>query len=516
MIHLLIFALIVLVVAVVVFRQIVLRGELKSLFVELYEFMPDKEAAYDDIKGTAFSTLEANQEVSIAIERYLTANQHIAPNFEIIKDIVEHSSTELHERIRTLLSMPLYYGLCGTILGIILGLIPLAIDSRELMEHIPILLGGIATAMLGSFFGILITSRAQAQYKDASRHHEKCKRIFYNWFQVKQLPVIGSNPSGPIGQLIRSLSSFNKDFAESAQTISETAAQMSETFQTQRQLLSLMQEFNATHPMHQQVEMTQQITRHVDVIRGFNNSIAGMQDYVSNLQQITQQLQSSTEYLDVVRSLVAILNSEQQSIQTATEGVGQHIQDSHSQLQKLINKSIELLKEQNTTATEALREHLSQNARAVEKHLTQHANLPEILQQLGELTPALSVLSQKIEQLGNKSQSFEGYLQQINSSIQQLRCQEATNTNKLPKKRTTTTAPTLGQGDMSSPVDSTPEPSQRHRESWFSNLWQRVFGRHSGGQSQELATDPVEGKELAQQSGTEVPSVDTEDEAKNE
>lgn len=398
--HLLILGGISVVVIVVISQQIGIRRELSELFKELLDFMPSNLDAYTALEN--YQSLKANREVTEQLDLYIEANQHLAPNFDIIKDIVERTSSELDDRVRTLLSIPLYYGLCGTILGVILGIIPLVIDTSDLTANMSILLGGVAIAMLGSLVGILITSTSYSRYKEVSKVHEKSKRIFFNWFQVTQLPVIGSNPSGPIGQLIRSLYSFNQDFASSANLMTNTAKEISDTFKTQKELLTLMKELANPAVVQQNVAMAQQMGHHVDVVRSFNNSILGMQDYVDKLQGVTASLQSSTQYLQVVEQLVAILNSEREAISQATGGLAGHIRSVHSNQQQLINGSLETIKTQNDIVVKEFKSHLDSTALELRQHLSKHPAFPESLIEIAKLPKVLEEVKDSLKQ-GNET-----------------------------------------------------------------------------------------------------------------
>lgn len=405
------------VVCLVITKQWAIRNELSALFQELLGFMPSNPEDYKYINSHNYEKLEANREVTQQLQSYINANQHVAPNFDIVKDIVERTSTELDDRVRTLLSIPLYYGLCGTILGIILGLIPLIIDSTDLMGNISILLSGVAIAMLGSLVGIFITSTAHSRYKEVSREHEAGKRTFFNWFQVTQLPVIGSNPSGPIGQLIRSLSRFNEDFASSADTMTATASEITKTFEAQKELLSLMREFANPSLAQQNIAMAQQMERHVDIVRSFNNSILGMQGYVEKLQTTTADLQSSTEYLQVVRDLVTILNSEREAISKATGSLAHHIGEMYSHQQELVKGSLNSIQTQNTIVVNEFKEHLDRSAIELREHLRNHHTLPETMSELTKLPSILEGIKEGLKQMSEASQNQHNQFEQMTNSL---------------------------------------------------------------------------------------------------
>ena len=83
-------------------------------------------------------------------------------DFNLIKDIVERNCDSVEEDINQTISIPLYLGLLGTFLGIIMGLLQISgmdynSTSNGLGEAISILLKGVQIAMFASFTGLFLT-----------------------------------------------------------------------------------------------------------------------------------------------------------------------------------------------------------------------------------------------------------------------------------------------------------------------------------------------------------------------
>lgn len=408
------------VVVMVLYFQWKARREVKHLNEALKKMMP-RRLAYG--KADASSTCEelgGNREMMQQIDKYLEANKTMAPNFDIIKDIVERSTSEVDEQIRVLLPMPLYYGLCGTIAGIILGLIPLIEDQTNLMESISSLLMGVSIAMTGSLVGVLLTAHASHEHRETVRELEAGKRAFFNWFQVAKLPVLGNDPSGPIGQLIRSLSKFNQEFSESAGVMATTADSIADTFSTQLELLEEMKNLNASKIAKRNLEMAQQMEQHVDVVRSFNNSITGMQSYVEKLQSITSTLSSSTDYLQVVGELVSLLNSEQSAIRQAAEGMSGQVSTMYSNQQRLLNDALGKIQEQNEVVVKQFIGHQNATAQALTEHLNKYPTIPSVIQDLAKLPDAIERLGTELERMTSVSQSVDKRLGGVETHLQGL------------------------------------------------------------------------------------------------
>ena len=99
-----------------------------------------------------------------AINSYLLKNKGATGDFLLIKDIVERYCDTKRQELETQLPMPLYMGLLGTMLGIIIGIGYIAIVSGfsafidKPSESIGILMGGVAIAMIASLVGIILTT----------------------------------------------------------------------------------------------------------------------------------------------------------------------------------------------------------------------------------------------------------------------------------------------------------------------------------------------------------------------
>lgn len=115
--HYTILLLIALGLVYVIYLQMRARRELSQTLNEYKNLMPQRtEYSRDKNALTSLEEGVQHQALIAQIRAYLEANRGVSPNFSVVKDIVERQSAMLDERLRTLMPMPLYYGLCGTII----------------------------------------------------------------------------------------------------------------------------------------------------------------------------------------------------------------------------------------------------------------------------------------------------------------------------------------------------------------------------------------------------------------
>ena len=135
------------------------------------------------------------------INNYLLKNQSAASDFNIIHDVVERNCDAADEEISQKLPVPLYLGLMGTVLGIIIGLFSLGSDvmSTGFVASIGNLLWSIKFAMICSFVGLLSTTLLTAwRYRSAKAKVEDEKNRFYSFVQAEIMPVMTENAASTI------------------------------------------------------------------------------------------------------------------------------------------------------------------------------------------------------------------------------------------------------------------------------------------------------------------------------
>lgn len=146
-----------------------------------------------------------------SINNYLQKNKGAVSDFMLIKDIVERNCDSKEEEITIQTPIPLYIGLMGTMLGIIIGIGRIAImgggfsafiDNPQ--QAIGELMGGVAIAMLASLTGILLTTISSWKSKTSKNKLEADKNGFYSWIQAELLPVLSGNMANTL-QLLQQI-----------------------------------------------------------------------------------------------------------------------------------------------------------------------------------------------------------------------------------------------------------------------------------------------------------------------
>lgn len=123
-------------------------------------------------------------EIKKAINNYLSNNKGSVSDFHLMKDIVDRNCDAKEEEINTQIPVPLYLGLMGTMIGILVGIGYLVVsgelsalfdveDGHSGIEGVKALLGGVALAMISSILGIFLTTSGSMKAKDAKAEGKK-------------------------------------------------------------------------------------------------------------------------------------------------------------------------------------------------------------------------------------------------------------------------------------------------------------------------------------------------------
>lgn len=228
-----------------------------------------------------------------SINNYLQKNKGAVSDFMLIKDIVERNCDSKEEEITIQTPIPLYIGLMGTMLGIIIGIGRIAImgggfsafiDNPQ--QAIGELMGGVAIAMLASLTGILLTTISSWKSKTSKNKLEADKNGFYSWIQAELLPVLSGNMANTLQLLQQNLTSFNLSFSSNIGRMENALKEMSGSFADQLKILELLKN----------LDIKRMTTANVSILQQFEKSTA-------NFQQLATYLSQTSDYLQAVRQL---------------------------------------------------------------------------------------------------------------------------------------------------------------------------------------------------------------------
>ena len=309
------------------------------------------------------------------INEYLEKNEGTT-DFGIIKDKVENRLEALHEDATSKISFPTYLGLMGTFFGVWIGLqsFKIGVDKAGVSDEIvSALIGGVIVSMVTSLIGLVLMMWGNAKAGDVLKKVEGDKNKFFDFIQVRLMPVLGTSMVSALNKLHRTINTFEPAFkgviGEFKDAFSECTETLRGTFGEKVQLLTSAVEtmgknmslINENVKLQEQLLRTMQQRETLKTLESFvvaadkfdavTTSIAKLSEVKENLADSSVKLvEAHTKFIGqmsvperVFEKINAILNR----IVTFEESLNA-LGESISQTQLLGNSQMNLIQEQIT------------------------------------------------------------------------------------------------------------------------------------------------------------------------
>lgn len=260
----------------------------------------------------------ARSEIINSINRYLQKNKNSVADFNLIRDIIDRNCDAIEEEIQTQIPIPLYFGLIGTMLGILVGVGALVstgslenllrafqppegivegtiewINAKaeydaQATQGIVSLFGGVALAMVSSIIGILLTTIGSLRIKNTKSKVEHKKHSFISWLQAELLPKISSDFSSALVQLGHDLAGFNESFSSNANLIRGTIEGIRNATESQARLLTSIEQLDIVHIAEANIKVYEQLKSCTDDIATLARDLREIQSSISGIGQFMQ------------------------------------------------------------------------------------------------------------------------------------------------------------------------------------------------------------------------------------
>lgn len=251
-----------------------------------------------------------------SINTYLLKNKGIVSDFNLIKDVVERNCDAADEEINTLLPIPLYLGLMGTMLGIIAGLGFMIVtgfdnffDLSEENNGIGILMSGVGLAMISSFIGLLFTVIASGIfYKGAKATVEGLKNSFFSFIQTELLPIISQNVASGMYTLQANLLKFNEKFERNIGDFNLMLGKILTSFNSQVDLVNELKQINVAELATANITVLRELRMSTKEFEKFNVYLQQVNSFVDNAVKLNIQISNQldrTQSIEVVAATIS-------------------------------------------------------------------------------------------------------------------------------------------------------------------------------------------------------------------
>jgi archaellum component FlaC len=183
---------------------------------------------------------EASEELKSivgSINEYLKASKGTS-EFDVIKSITEEEIGVLSDEIASRINIPLYTGLMGTFLGIIIGLLAILLRNDITQQSIMTFIGGILIAMGASLVGLFLTVRSNTvNLKRAKTTSERGKNTFFRFLRTDILAHSTKGLSEVVVAFRENINKFNASFGSNVKLFDE---KLSENIKSLAQSVTLV------------------------------------------------------------------------------------------------------------------------------------------------------------------------------------------------------------------------------------------------------------------------------------
>lgn len=354
---------------------------------------------FEDIEKTEVNIIEIDgkankvfENILFSVNNYLVRNRGASSDFNLMKDIVERNTNAVEEDINLSVGTPLYLGLMGTMMGIVIALFnmpDLGVElgteqtGKTLDEGIAMLIGGVKIAMIASFVGLMLTIiNSGWVFKGSRSYSEAKKNEFYTFIQVELLPIINQGLAATLDSLQRNLLQFNKEFSSNLKGLTGVFDSNRSAIREQKELLDAIDKAKVSEMTKYNVAVLKQLDLSVGKFEKFNSFLSNTTQFVENSQLIVTKsnelLTRTDNFKTIAENLDSKLNQSQQLLTFLSEhfnkleehkeytsntvaDVGHSISETFKELKEHIQNSSEAVKQFTIDETEALKNALSES-----------------------------------------------------------------------------------------------------------------------------------------------------------
>ena len=326
------------------------------------------------------------------INNYLRKNNNAVADYHLMKDIVDRNCEVKEEEIATLLPFPLYAGLVGTMLGIIIGVATLAASLQEAdldLLTIRPLLSCVGMAMVASAAGIVITTQCSNKFKEAQKAVAKDKDDFLGWIQAELLPNVGGDLPSALSKMAGNLNEFNKVFSTNVANLRSTLKTVNDSYAAQAEVLDRIKGWKIDRIATANAEI-------YDKLKNSTEDIGLLVDHLNSLSHsFNMQNQNAERMATLLGSWEYEANDRKQFIGKAVAQTDQFMKD---ELKKITESADQIANQMSKAFTQQVQK-MEEQTEALPKLVKELENLVSVRQLISNMQNATENQTRKLNEL---------------------------------------------------------------------------------------------------------------------
>ena len=395
----------------------------------------------DGVYGAGNSIFES---IKNSINKYLEKNAGSVIDFGLLKDAVDRHCDSVENDIATQTPIPLYWGLSGTMAGVILGLWDLLgsnailtlmsssageIDpnSAKAAEGINALLRGVAWAMGASIVGIIFTTFNSILFKRCKLTEENGKNSFLAWMQSELLPELPSDTSQALNNLVKNLNKFNNTFKENTSNLGNALNAVNHSYAIQANIIKAVHDMDVMKMAKANVQVLKELKECTDKLEAFNEYLDNVEGYTKAIHRFESQFGEQADRLHILEEIRDFFRRHKSEIAKTTADADKTLQESLEQIKESTSENVNEMQKRFVEQSEHFKKILEDEKDSFERFMTQMnaqfsvqmSHMPQLAKQLEEISSIpvrLDKLIDKVEKSNTKLASDISFA--LNQSIQ--------------------------------------------------------------------------------------------------
>lgn len=305
------------------------RGQLRKIFPDDINNHLSVAKDFEGVTQIEATDVESDilrEDIIQPINSYLEKNKG-ATDYHIIKDLSDRACDKIQDEVDSYNPIPLYLGLCGTMLGIIFGIVFLwlgggldslltsassaaSVSGDSASQGIQHLLGGVAVAMIASLVGVILTIIGTHHTKNAVAANETGRNQFLSWVQSNLLPKMSGDVVSTLGVFYQNLNEFNGTFSTNSKELQKAFEAIKTAYAGQTEYTK---ELNKLDIAKAQIAFAA-LGSATDKINDLNEFLKGSSQYLASVVALANKLDTADERTKAIERMGQFFQNEIEQI----------------------------------------------------------------------------------------------------------------------------------------------------------------------------------------------------------
>ncbi len=379
-----------------------------------------------------------------SINKYLENNTGSVIDFGLLKDAVDRHCDSVENDITAQTPIPLYWGLAGTMAGVILGLwdlldsnaILILMESRgagligtkthDVAVGINSLLDGVAWAMGASICGIILTTINSILFKQSKLKEESGKNSFLAWMQSKLLPELPSDTSEALNNLVKNLNKFNNTFAQNTSNLGNALNAVNQSYAIQADIIKAVHDMDVMKMAKANVRVLEELQQCTDKLEVFNQYLNDIEGYTQAIHRFESLFNEQADRIHILEEIRDFFARHRGEIARTTADADNALRESLSRISESTSTNVNELNSRFVEQSESFRRILREEKEAFEQFTTdlraqfsaQMTQMPQLARQLEEISSIPARLDRLIEKIERSNSRLVSEISQsVNQSL---------------------------------------------------------------------------------------------------